>query len=565
MKKNYLFLSSILLLTTLSGCSLTPSRTNTTPTPKPTPSTSIPEDSLKLSLSLSSMNLKLSSSKNIKAEVSEGASISWTLSKDGVVSLDKNSGTSINVTGLSVGTVILTAKATKGKNSVSKTCTITVKEEDVDPVLSEDYLEFFNPTSKIEIELDFSNQSLYGLSVYGVSGYYEREMYHPCNAKITVNGKTTEIEEVGARMRGNTSRYYGFVDEEGNFQNREHICHLKLNFSKAFASEEDNDYYYHSYSEAELKARDKRRFADMKKIDLKWNKNYDPSFTKEIYALNAFNEEGLLAQRATLVNLTVKTENDSITMTYMALEAVDKQLIKKRMPIDEVDGDLYKCTYGSYGRPDLTDSSLTGVETEYYNPTYCLKTNEKTSDCSVIKNFIDTTCITGPAEEVKPLIDPLLNKEQYIKYCALSWVVGNPDDLRNNYNNYYLYFSDFDDRAYFLTYDNDRVFGILKDWPIDTSNIDPDYVYAAGSNDEWCYVPLLQRTIIPGSNNSWPIIEEYHSLYIEKCYEYAEKYLDEEKFEEFSNQFYYSSKYYGSYKGNMSFRDYAVIKKGTLI
>ena len=543
------------------GCSLTPKE----PTPVPTVTNTTPKpDELVLSLSNSSLDVKKGSSKSISATTSSGATVSWSLSKEGIVSLSSTSGTSINITGLEVGSVILTAKATKGSESKTKTCTINVKEDGVAPSLSEDYLEFFNPASKIEIELDFTNQSLYALARYGQGDYYQREMYHPCNAKITINGKVSEYEEVGARMRGNTSRYSDFIDEHGFITNSEHLCHIKLNFAQAFNSEEENDYFVHNYTESELKARDKRRFADMKKLDLKWNRNYDPSFTKEIYALNAFNEEGLLAQRANLVNLTVRTDNDEVTMVYMALEAVDKQLIKKRFSSDETDGDLYKCTYNSSGRANLRDSSNVGVETEYYNPSYCLKTNEKTSDCSVIKNFIDVSCTKGPANEVKPLIDPLLNQEAYIKYCALSWVVGNPDDLRNNYNNYYLYFSNLDDKAYFLTYDNDRVFGILRDWPIDTSYIGPDYLNAKGSNDEWCDVPLLQRTIIPGSNNSWAIIEEYHSLYLEKCYEYAYKYLDEDKFQEFTNQFYYSSKNIDAGNDNMSFAEYASNKKGTL-
>ena len=545
----------------VSGCSLTPSE----PTPKPTPTkTSVPEDEITISLSNSSLNLKKGASKNVTATTSSGATVSWSLSKEGIVSLSSKSGETVTVSGLEVGSVVLTAKATKGSKSKTKTCTINVNEDGVAPSLSEDYLEFFNPASKIEIELDFTNQSLYALARYGQGDYYQREMYHPCNAKITINGKVSEYEEVGARMRGNTSRYSDFVDEHGYITNSEHLCHIKLNFAQAFNSEEENDYFILDYTESELKARDKRRFADMKKLDLKWNRNYDPSFTKEIYALNAFNEEGLLAQRSNLVNLTVRTDNDEVTMVYMALEAVDKQLIKKRFSSDETDGDLYKCTYNSSGRANLRDSSNVGVETEYYNPSYCLKTNETTSDCSVIKNFIDTSCTKGPADEVKPLIDEILNKEDFIKYCALSWVVGNPDDLRNNYNNYYLYFSNADNKAYFLTYDNDRVFGILRDWPIDTSHIEPDYLNAKGSNDEWCDVPLLQRTIIPGSNNSWPMIQEYHSLYLEKCYEYANKYLDEDKFQEFTNQFYYSSKDISEANGNMSFVEYAYNKKGTL-
>ena len=64
------------------------------------------------------------------------------------------------------------------------------KEEDKfageDTISNFTFEDFFNPTSKIEISLDFSNESLYKLAQYGTSDNFDKEeMYHPCNVTVT--------------------------------------------------------------------------------------------------------------------------------------------------------------------------------------------------------------------------------------------------------------------------------------------------------------------------------------------------------------------------------------------
>ena len=106
------------------------------------------------------------------------------------------------------------------------------------------YEKLFDPKSKIDIELKFKNDVIYKFAKYGTSGDFNKEeIYHPCDVTIKLNNETYIFGEVGARMKGNTSRYDGFIDEQGNFVNKERLCHFKLAFDRIFNSSSVNDYY----------------------------------------------------------------------------------------------------------------------------------------------------------------------------------------------------------------------------------------------------------------------------------------------------------------------------------
>lgn len=447
------------------------------------------------------------------------------------------------------------------------------EEEEYVPVPSTDktFAEFFNYESKVEIELDFTNQAITKLRDFasgsGNDNFEQNEMYHPCTAKITVNGKETVIEECGARMKGNTSRNLNFVNDFGYFDIN-NLCHFKISFSQTF--DDSSFYYVHNWESEDAKEeRDDRKYGGMKKLDLKWNRNYDNTFTKEAYVLNAFREEGVVAQHSNLVQLTVKSESDSYTAIYQALEAVDKRLLKA---VDKNDnkGDLYKCCYTDLGPANLTDYSnnAIGLEAQYYRPKYNLKTNEDDNDFKTMKDLIDVASKTYKydgvtADQYYESISKIINVDNFLKFSALCWAFGMPDDLRNNYNNYYVYFSK-NRGALFIPYDNDRCLGLLQDWPMDMKGQTYDSPYDVNGNFNQC--PLVLRLISGGSNNSHPVHQASKDKYFEYCKEYAAKYLDNNKFQEFTNQFYYApSKDItsgGSY--NDSFPTYASAKKATL-
>jgi hypothetical protein len=53
--------------------------------------------------------------------------------------------------------------------------------------------------------------------------------------------------------------------------------------------------------------------------------------------------------------------------------------------------------------------------------------------------------------------------DSFLAYAAVSYFLGNPDDLRNNYNNFYLYLKP-NGKAVIIPYDLDRCLGITYEW-----------------------------------------------------------------------------------------------------
>lgn len=101
------------------------------------------------------------------------------------------------------------------------------------------YNEFYDYKSDIEISLKFKNESIYKLAKCS-SDEYKKDMYHPCDMIIYMNGTNYVFNEVGARMKGNTSRNDDFVEENGKFNAP---VHFKVSVNKTFDDKDDNDYY----------------------------------------------------------------------------------------------------------------------------------------------------------------------------------------------------------------------------------------------------------------------------------------------------------------------------------
>ena len=274
-------------------------------------------------------------------------------------------------------------------------------------------------------------------------------------------------DEVGVRMKGNTSRHQfygdnGFTDS----------IHMKLSFKQTFDDLDDG------YKQEELKIwtdtakRDERKartLGGMDKIDLKYNSSADETYVRELYAMKLFRDNGIYAPKVTLCALTA-LEKDNTTKNlgiYRIHEPVDEAFIVNNIGETEV-GDLWKCTYTTTGPADLTDNDLenrVGVEDELKGKFYSYdkKTNKKKDkitglrDFSSIKNFIKA--ISKSNANYKSLIDI----DYFAKFEAVNYILGNPDCIRNNYNNYYLYFRN-DGKAIIIPFDYDRCLGITKDW-----------------------------------------------------------------------------------------------------
>lgn len=316
--------------------------------------------------------------------------------------------------------------------------------------------DFFGYENKIKVEINMDKKELYQLSEdYDAYPHHSSPIYRICDVTFTINEDVVTLSKVGIRLKGNTSRRK-FVDEDGNVYA---TVHFKLDFNEMID--------YVDYSDIEKTYIDDRTFLGLKKLDLKWNKNCDSSHIKEYVALELYKEYDVKSQNIGFSQVVLNGTNLGL---YYSYETIDKQFVKRYYKGDAYGGDLYKTCYTATGPADFTNVSVghnVGEEDEDANqgngffPSYDIKTNKDETDHSSLKNMVKV--LNNNSSKIED-IEGVVDLNQFIKYEAVSYVLGDPDDLRNNYNNSYLYFNNETKLAEILPYDKDRMFGTLCDW-----------------------------------------------------------------------------------------------------
>lgn len=321
------------------------------------------------------------------------------------------------------------------------------------------YDELFSLDSEVKINVDIDNEELAKIQK-DYEKYEARHSKSPidrmCNVTITVNGKDYFIEEVGIKMKGNTSRTDFYDSSKGDF-GMYNLIHFKLSFDETF---DDKDYYGDDAKEwndkNEKKERKNRTFATLSGLEVKWNREVDSTYLRETYAFKMYRDLGCLAPNNTIGNIAF---NDSSLGIFKIYEPVDKTFIKRNLDEEDWGGDLYKCTWAS-GPANYRDiNGNAGVDDEDLGKryTYSLKTNKKTSNNEALSNFASVINANDvDLEKIKSVLD----EENFVKFMAISYFLGMPDDMRNNYNNHYVYFKKSTNEAIFIAYDCDLCLGI---------------------------------------------------------------------------------------------------------
>ncbi len=335
------------------------------------------------------------------------------------------------------------------------------------------------------------------------------DTYRKCNLTITVNGKDYTYEEVGIRMRGNTSKRE-FCDENGKIYA---FVHFRFNLSETFDGDEyaqgswASEIAHEWTDDAARDARKDRNFATMEKFYYKWNKNYDNTYIREVYANRMFRANNVLAPHITLTQLLVKQQENFENLGVGNLyETIDKQFIKRNFPNDK-GGDLYKCTYTN-GPADLTSYGSYGVETPTQRFSYTLKTNDDRNapdynHNKYFKALVDMLNTSQNASDFTQKLESLVDMDYFTRFEAVNYLLGNPDCIRNNANNYYMYFLPSNGMMYLIPYDYDRCLGINMDWnPTNDGVTSIKPFQTNGAAMETCN-PLYRKTILDGGLNQY--------------------------------------------------------------
>ena len=336
---------------------------------------------------------------------------------------------------------------------------IDIGQENLPYTEEQIYQQLFDPNNRIEVDLDMADSELQKMQ----DDYYryadmgsKSPIYRKAMVSISItNADNTivyRIPEVGVRMKGNTSRTDFYNAEDGIYN----YIHLRLDFQETF---EDETYYGSERTvwnnPDQLKARKDRTFATLEKLEVRWNKNLDATYIREDYAYEVYRSEGILAPNCTL---SVLTWNDARMGLYVLEEPIDKVFIERNLPEADWDGDLYKLGW-TWMPASFTSQKSIGIENEDNGEFYCydLKTNKKTSQHESLKNLL-TQLNSGNI--TKEGFASLVDMDYFLRYAAVSYFLGNPDDLRNNYNNCYIYFLKSSGKMIVIPYDYDRCLGV---------------------------------------------------------------------------------------------------------
>ncbi len=395
-------------------------------------------------------------------------------------------------------------------------------------------LDFFNIENEIKLTIFISNDELQKLNMDHLLN--NRESYRICDLEIELNGILYHYEDVGIRQKGNTSR--GVILNDDNTIN---LKHYKFSLSETFDDEFRGNKVIWDNEDA-LLYREERSFFGLEKFFIRSNNNKDATYIKEYYAFEMYRANGLLAPHSNPMNVSMNIDGDIQNMgVYLGVEDIDKDFIKRNLGKPSRGGDLYKLGWGSSepAKFDKVDDSYFGTEAQaaygngsfyQYNYSYDLKINKKTSTHQSIKDLI-TNILEYDNDNFDTFMKDYMIYDKVIDYMAISYLLGDPDDLRGNFNNTYIYFTSDTNKAFFIPTDNDRVLG-------STGGSNPTGHFGTltkpfsnstgyyGVNDR----PLWTKSILEDGN------EKIKADYLKKVNEIAaSKWMDIENFKSYFN------------------------------
>ncbi|MGE4342459.1 MAG: CotH kinase family protein [Bacilli bacterium] len=409
------------------------------------------------------------------------------------------------------------------------------------------YVEFWHPDTEVIITISADSSILNLMDQHGLEGQIYQDLYWPVDVVIAVNGVEHSLEEVGMRRKGNTSRGYSFMDN-GTVSD---AFSFKLSFNETW---DDPIYQQFGLQKSWLKtdpdyiARDDRQFlADsngkngLDKLDIKMYKTNDQSMINQAFAFSLFQKGGLIAPNSTLGKINFYSGTNYADFGVVAInETIDKDLLKRYFSKANAAGDLYKVGWGPDGNNNwnkgnlryeeyLNHNAIIGEEDKMnaYTPRYDAKEFDKYADVNKTilnshdvahANLINLMRVLRDYEGQTPTqyqaaLEAVVDVDSFLNFAALSYLTGNQDDMRNNGNNYYIYFNPGqNNKAYFIPYDYDWALGVGfdEDGGLTMAAISPFHSKLQGNGRNWQDNRLFLYTIIDSmsgfniqTNNNW--------------------------------------------------------------
>lgn len=472
----------------------------------------------------------------------------------------------------------------QGTGGTSASAVTTAPVQGTTPEEQQLYNMLFDIRNQVTLSLDMADEELAKMQSdyeqYASFGS-KSPIYRKGDLTVTITTPQGEVysyhvEEVGVRMKGNTSRTSFYSAEEGIYN----VIHLKLSFQETF----DDQQYYGSeaktWEEEARKERKERTFATLEKLDLRWNRCDDSTYLKEYFAYQTYRQYGVLAPMTNLCSMDWAGNHMGV---FTINEPIDKIFLERNLPAEAQGGDLYKVGWAGWSNGSFTHTDSIGIEDEEAGDFYAydLKTNKKTSNHESLTQFIREM---NSGNMTKERFAQLVDADNFVAFAAVSYLLGNPDDMRNNYNNFYLYFRADTGQAMFIPYDYDRCLGITAHWNPTGDGVTGDNPFSdrlAATNEEQSN-PVLLYSVVAGGYYVEEYAEKLEQIVAGEWFTYenfARLYaVAEENYTGMtqpSKDFYNTGGLYMSFdlertsdfssQGNISFREYLDAKKNTLV
>ncbi len=441
------------------------------------------------------------------------------------------------------------------------------------------YEELFDPDNVIDIDVDISKEQLSSLQA-DLESYRQKHsrssVYRICdNATITVNGRKYVIDDVGIRLKGTSSRANFFNDILGIYN----LVNFRLCFNCTF--EDTGDYGLQTREwpdKEEKKKRQKRTFATMKTIELKWNIMADNTYVRNQYVQDIFADYGVPVQKCTLCTLRLGGCKLGI---YRLFEPIDEGFIHRYFPKEDWGGDLYKVRCTRFSPATYSLGNTYGIaskkDSDEYN--FDLKTNLDKSKHASMKNMLN---VINKPNATKEDFDSVMDMDELARVLAINFAVGNQDDMRTNYNNHYLYFRRSDGKAVFIPYDNELVLGDTYVWSPSESAMTAEspyfeYNYRFEAPQE---ATMIRQTALKGgyftdsytgylreiANSRWFTVQNYLSYYNTAKNNYSDKLISKYSYlSTIKKNIEFSMEGGENYNGNMSIAEYMEKMKANIL
>lgn len=276
-------------------------------------------------------------------------------------------------------------------------------------------------------------------------GNEESDFEHEATFIFTDDEEADTVQQIGFRLRGNTSR---FSDKKS----------FKVSFN-TFMSQQ---------------------WKGLEKINLNGEHN-DPTISRAKICWDLLKDMGVPAPRANHVALYI---NDDYRGLYANVEHIDEEFVERRF--GNKDGNLYKCLYPA-------DLAYLGEDPESYKlapfgrRAYDLITNQEEDDYSDIANFISVLTQTE-LSDLPCELEAIFNVDTYLRALAFDVLSGNWDGYYNQ-NNFYLYHNTATGKFEYIPYDLDNTLGI--DWLGVDWTMQDIYDWAPSNEDR----PLVSRLL----------------------------------------------------------------------